>query len=82
MRLPGGEIDLICKDGDQMVFIEVKLRTTKSFGSALAGVHGRKRARLRSLAADYLQFFAPSARARFDIIAIDGDRIMLHRNAF
>ncbi|MBV9403331.1 MAG: YraN family protein [Candidatus Eremiobacteraeota bacterium] len=82
VRLPGGEIDLVCKDGDQIVFIEVKLRTTKTFGSALGGVHGRKRARLRRLAADYLQFFAPSARARFDIIAIDGDRIMLHRNAF
>ncbi|MBV8689382.1 MAG: YraN family protein [Candidatus Eremiobacteraeota bacterium] len=82
VRLPGGEIDLVCKDGEQIVFIEVKLRTTKVFGSALTGVHPRKRARLRRLAADYLQFFAPSARVRFDVVAIDGDRIALHRNAF
>jgi putative endonuclease len=82
LRMPGGEIDLVCKDGDEIVFIEVKLRTTRAFGSALAGVHARKRAALRRLAADYLQFFAPTARARFDVVAIDGDRIALHRNAF
>ncbi len=82
VRLPGGEIDLICKDGEQIVFIEVKFRTTNAFGSAITGVHPRKRATLRRLAADYLQFFAPTARVRFDIVAIDGDRIALHRNAF
>ena len=82
VRLPGGEIDLVCKDGEQIVFIEVKLRATKTFGSAITGVHPRKRERLRRLAADYLQFFAPMARVRFDIVAIDGDRIALHRNAF
>ena len=82
VRLPGGEIDLVCKDGEEIVFVEVKLRATPAFGSALAGVHARKRALLRRLAADYLQFFAPHARARFDIVAIDGERIVLHRNAF
>ncbi|MBV9149793.1 MAG: YraN family protein [Candidatus Eremiobacteraeota bacterium] len=82
VRLPEGEIDLVCKDGEQIVFIEVKLRTTRSFGSAITGVDARKRARLRRLAADYLQFFAPNAQARFDIIAIDGERMALHRNAF
>ena len=64
------------------MFIEVKLRTTRSFGSAITGVDSRKRARLRRIAADYLQFFAPRSQARFDIVAIDGERIVLHRNAF
>ena len=82
VRLPGGEIDLVCKDGNIIVFIEVKYRATGAFGSALGSVDHRKRATLRRLAADFLQFHAPTAIARFDIVAIDGDRITLHRNAF
>ncbi|MDP9017584.1 MAG: YraN family protein [Candidatus Eremiobacteraeota bacterium] len=82
VRLPGGEIDLVCKDGETIVFIEVKLRTTASYGSALAAVDSKKRATLRRLAADYLQFAAPQAQARFDVVALDGDRLILHRNAF
>ena len=82
VRLPGGELDLVCKDGETIVFIEVKLRNTKSFGSALGSVDFRKRATLRRLASDYLQFMAPNARARFDIVALDGERITLHKNAF
>lgn len=82
VRLPGGEIDLVCKDAETIVFIEVKLRYTSTFGSALAAVDRKKRATLRRVASDYLQFIAPGARARFDIVAIDGDRIRLHKNAF
>ncbi|GAC1359975.1 MAG: YraN family protein [Vulcanimicrobiaceae bacterium] len=82
VRLPGGEIDLVCKDGETIVFIEVKLRTTASYGSALAAVDSKKRATLRRLAADYLQFADPCAKARFDVVAVDGDRLILHRNAF
>ena len=82
VRLPGGEIDLVCKDGETIVFIEVKLRNTASFGTGLQAVDRKKRATLRRLASDYLQFIAPGARARFDIVALDGDRITLHKNAF
>lgn len=82
VRLPGGELDLVCKDGETIVFIEVKLRTTGAFGSALTAVDRKKRATLRRLASDYLQFIAPGARARFDIVALDRDRITLHKNAF
>ncbi len=82
VRLPGGEIDLVCKDGETIVFIEVKLRNTAGFGSALGAVGRKKRATLRRLASDYLQFIAPNAQARFDVVALDGERISLHRNAF
>jgi len=82
VRLPGGEIDVIGKDGDVIVFVEVKTRSTTRFGSALAAVDARKRRRLRALAADWLQIAAPRARARFDIVTIDGDRAELHRGAF
>ena len=82
VRLPGGEIDLVCRDGDTVVFVEVKRRDTRSFGSALGAVDARKRATLRKLAADYLQFMAPAAQARFDVVTLDNGRISLHKNAF
>lgn len=82
VRVPGGEIDLICRDGRTLVFVEVKARHTGSFGSAVSAVDSRKRATLRRLAADYAQIVAPTATLRFDVVALDGDRMTLHRNAF
>lgn len=80
--MPGGEIDLVCRDGDTIVFVEVKSRTNDRFGKALSGVNARKRSTIRRLAADYVQIVAPNAQIRFDVVAVDGDRMTLHRNAF
>ncbi len=80
--LPGGEIDVICRDGDVIVFVEVKTRATAAFGSALHAVDSRKRRTLRALAADWLQIAAPRARARFDIVTVERERATLHRDAF
>jgi putative endonuclease len=82
LRVPGGEIDLVCRDGDTIVFVEVKSRSSRRFGSALSAVDARKRSTLRRLAADYVQIVAPNARVRFDVVAVDGERMTLHRNAF
>jgi putative endonuclease len=82
LRGPGGEIDIVAKDGATIVFVEVKRRDSRTFGRALAAVDARKRARIRAVAADYLQFVAPEAFARFDVLAIDGPSLRLHRNAF
>jgi putative endonuclease len=82
VRLPGGEIDAVCLEGGTLVFVEVKRRSTGTYGSALAAVDRRKRARLRSAAADYAQIVAPTAKIRFDVVTLDGNRIRLHRNAF
>ncbi len=82
LRGPGGEIDIVARDGDTIVFVEVKARTSHRFGSALGAVDARKRARIRRVAADYLQFVAPQARARFDVLTYDGPEPRLHRNAF
>jgi putative endonuclease len=82
VRLPGGEIDLVCVDGTTLVFVEVKARSGKDFGRALGAVDARKRTTLRRLGADYAQIAAPGARFRFDVVALDGETIVLHRNAF
>lgn len=82
VRVPGGEIDLVCIEGTTLVFVEVKRRDGRSFGSALSAVDGRKRRKLRMIASDYAQIVAPEAAIRFDIVTIDGNRIAVHRNAF
>lgn len=82
VRLEGGEIDAVCLDGSVLAIVEVKRRDSAAFGSALAAVDARKRARLRRVAADYAQIVAPGAKIRFDVVALDGNRIRLHRNAF
>ncbi len=82
VRLPGGEIDVICRDGEAIVFVEVKTRASARCGSALAAVDARKRRTLRALAADWLQIAAPYARARFDVVTIEPDRAELLRDAF
>jgi putative endonuclease len=75
-------MDVVCLDGATLVVVEVKRRDTARFGPALAGVNARKRATLRRIAADYAQIVAPRAKIRFDVVALDGNRLTLHRNAF
>jgi putative endonuclease len=82
VRVPGGEIDAVCLDGPTLVIVEVKRRDSSRFGSALAAVGARKRATLRRIAADYAQIIAPSAEIRFDVVAVNGNHLTLHRNAF
>lgn len=82
VRLPGGEIDVIARDGDVVVFVEVKARAGDSYGAAVRAVDARKRATLRALAADWLQIAAPRAKARFDVVTFDRGRATLRRGAF
>ena len=82
VRLPGGEIDIIARDGDTVVFVEVKARASAAYGSAVGAVDARKRKTLRALASDWLQIAAPRAKARFDVITFDEGRARLHRGAF
>ncbi len=82
VRVPGGEIDVVCLDGRTLVIVEVKRRDSRSYGGALHAVDVRKRATLRRIAADYAQIVAPAAKIRFDVVTLDGRQLSLHRNAF
>lgn len=53
-RCPAGELDIVARDGDTVVFCEVKTRTGTGYGSPLEAVTARKAARLRRLAAAWL----------------------------
>ena len=82
VRMPGGEIDVVARDGRTVVFVEVKGRANQKFGSAVGAVDARKRRTLRKLAAEWMQLFAPRAYARFDVVAADGGRITHYKDAF
>lgn len=82
VRIPGGEIDLVCSHDATIVFVEVKRRDSRSFGSALSSVNAGKRRTLRKIAADYVQIVAPGSHFRFDVVALDGERLTLHQNVF
>ncbi len=79
-RTPLGELDLVCLDGDQWVFVEVKARSDDGFGSALEAIGPRKTARLRGAALWWLarEALLP-CRLRFDAVAVDLDRCGLPR---
>jgi putative endonuclease len=70
-RCARGELDLVARDGDCLVFCEVKTRRSARFGSPVEAVHPRKAARLRRLAAAWLQEHDDHpARIRIDVIGI------------
>jgi putative endonuclease len=85
IRTRFGELDLIARDGDTLVFIEVKVRRREAFGSPALAVNWRKRQRMSKLALTYVGDRA--CGIRFDIIAITAPpdrppRLMHHRDAF
>jgi putative endonuclease len=71
-RCRGGEIDLIMRDGDSLVFIEVRYRSRDDFGGALSSVDRRKQERLILAARHYLAGSGWSGPCRFDVVAIGG----------
>lgn len=70
----GGEIDLIMREGDLLVFVEVRYRRSERFGSAAESVDRRKQQRLLLAANHYLQSRGGDHQGcRFDVVALGGD---------
>lgn len=79
----GGEIDLILKERDgTLVFVEVKSRKTAGYGGAAASVSATKQRSLIYAARCFLRAWASPPACRFDVVAIEGDRIEWLRGAF
>ena len=75
VRLPGGQVDVVAMDGDCLVIVEVKARSSHAFGTPAEAVDYRKRVRLRRLAGEYCQAHpGVGRRLRIDVVAVDLDR--------
>jgi putative endonuclease len=82
-RSRGGEIDLVVRERDgTLVFVEVRLRAGASHGGAAASIGWTKQRSLVLAAQHYLRRFPAPPPCRFDVVAIDGDRIEWIKAAF
>ena len=86
-RRRGGELDIIARDGQTMVFVEVKAREGRAFGEACEAVTANKRRTITRLALDYLmRHRLTECSCRFDVVSIHFESgtpvIEVYRNAF
>jgi putative endonuclease len=82
-----GEIDIIAKDGDTIVFVEVKLRRTTKYGTPEEAVTYSKQRTIRRMAEGYLMFNRiEDIPCRFDVVAIEARYgtyvVRHHKNCF
>jgi putative endonuclease len=66
-----GEVDLVARDGDVLVFVEIKTRKSESLGQIKEVVNRRKQSQLSKVALAYLKSNNLwGSKARFDVVAI------------
>jgi putative endonuclease len=80
-RCKGGEIDLVMRDGESLVFVEVRQRASRGHGGAAASITPAKIRRLVRAAQFYLLRYPALPPCRFDVVAIDGGHLDWLRNA-
>lgn len=83
VRFPEGELDLVCRERDCWVFVEVKCRQARWGDAPAAAVSWQKQRRLVRLAQHYLKWRRlGDARCRFDVVAVTiepaGERSVKH----
>lgn len=79
-----GEIDIVAKDGEYLVFTEVKYRADRRLGSPLEAVDIRKQRIISKVASYYCltHGYGETKPCRFDVMAICGEEYTLIKNAF
>ena len=78
-----GEIDLIVRRANVIVFVEVKFRRTSDFGAPASAVGPNKQRRLRRLAALWLASNHVTTRSvRFDVVSVVNDDVEVIEGAF
>ncbi len=79
----GGEVDLVMRERDgTLVFVEVRARSDDRFGGAAASIGAAKRRRIVFAAMHYLRDQPRPPPCRFDVVAVDGERVSWLRAAF
>jgi putative endonuclease len=82
-RCGSGELDVIARDGDVLVFVEVRSRASDSRGHAAETVDSRKQRQVAKVAMHYIGLRDPVfVKSRFDVVAITGDEELLIQDAF
>jgi putative endonuclease len=86
-RTRHGEIDIIARAGETIVFVEVKARTGDAFGGGGAAVTARKQQRITRMATEYLaRCGLLEAPCRFDVVTVEFEagrpRIEVYTHAF
>ena len=82
-RCRGGEIDLVCRDRNTLVFIEVRMRRNADYGGAGASITLTKKRRIILAAQHYLLANAKAnGDCRFDCVLLEGETIEWIRDAF
>lgn len=71
-RCRQGEIDVVARHGEVLVFVEVRARSSAAFGGAAASIGRSKRERLLRAARHYLATLASEPPCRFDALLFDG----------
>lgn len=66
----GGELDIVCREGECLVFVEVKTRTGNGYGGARRAVNARKRALIRRGAAEWLRLLPEPVNSRYDVVEV------------
>ena len=78
-----GEIDIVAKDKQTLVFVEVKSRSSDMFGLGREAVDFRKQQKIRLVAQGYIKYKKLfDVSCRFDVVEIMGDKITHIENAF
>ena len=82
-----GEIDIVANDKGTVVFVEVKTKTTDSFGDPVEEVTPQKQRQIVSMGQEYATYCcAPHTPCRFDVVAVDlsvaPTRITVYQDAF
>lgn len=79
-----GELDVIAREADTLIIVEVRMRASNRFGGAAASVNYRKQAKLQRAAALFLQQRKDLARlhVRFDVVALSPAGIEWIKHAF
>jgi putative endonuclease len=65
-----GELDLVCRRGDELVVVEVKTRTSDAFGTPIEAVGSRKRRALMSAAAEYRALAGWRGPIRYAVVGL------------
>ncbi|MFR4415970.1 MAG: YraN family protein [Akkermansia sp.] len=66
----GGELDIVCREGECLVVVEVKTRTGNGYGGARRAVNARKRALIRRGAAEWLRLLPEPVNSRYDVVEV------------